>query len=234
MNLLLSFNHRFFCILFLPCLLYLSCLSNPKSDPHKQFFLPKTTIEKIAKSFRGEQNKPATYQTLYLHVIKNRSNQSLLSSRLKQKLTFSFNSGGHLQVISNKKKAHVWFYGKITNYQKIPLRLDQFNRVTTFRLGILVEVKITLNSALQEANQTPNSDIKRQEILLIKKEVRFDTNHSPLEPPFETEILAHERLLDGLTDRVVYASIEGWYSQLKRVDELNQKQNSNLLKTKKN
>ncbi len=212
-------------ILFSFCL---SCLSTPTPNSHQKNLLPKTDIEKITKNFRGEENKPDTYQTIYVHVVKNKSNQSLLGSRLKQKIEFSFNSDSHLQVIRDKKKAHVWLYGRITNYQKIPLRLDQFNRVTTFRLGILIEVKVVLNPAFQKSNH----DIRQQGMPIIKREVRFDTNHSPLEPPFETEILANERLLDGLTDRITHVSIEGWYSQLKRVDELNHKQRSNLLDTK--
>ena len=176
----------------------------------------------MAEGFRGERNDPETYQSLYVHVIQNNTNRGLLGSRLKQKLEVAFNSNGRLQVITERNQAHVWFYGKILNYQKIPRRFDRFNQVTSFRLGILVQIRVVLNPKM-EGVSSPNAR------LLIKKRVRFDTNYSPLESPFETEILANERLLDGLTDRVVYTAVEGWYSALKRTDELNRdNENKNL------
>ena len=205
--------------------LFLSCSSPQKQSVKEKDItgtVPKTKAERLIKGFRGEGNDPETYQSLYVHVIQNNTNRGLLGSRLKQKLEVAFNSDGRLQVVTEKNEAHVWFYGKILNYQKIPRRFDQFNQVTSFRLGILVQIRVALNPKLEDENY-PHAR------LLIKRRVRFDTNYSPLESPFEAEILANERLLDGLTDRVVYAAVEGWYSALKRADELNREENKNLL-----
>ncbi len=215
----------FFCdkILFLILSLFLfSCLGTQEDLVRWEKKRSKIQIDKIIENFIGEGNQPETYQTLYINIIQNNNNQSLLESRLKQKLKFAFNSDGRVQIVSKKKKAQILFYGKIINYQKIPLRFDLFNRVTAFRLGILMRIRITLNS-------NTNSEINKPEKILIKKEIRFDTNYSPLELPFEIESLANERLMDGLTNRVVHTSIEGWYSRLKRPDELNYEKSGNLL-----
>lgn len=65
----------------------------------------------------------------------------------------------------------------------------------------------------------PNSKLSPEDVF-DKQTVRFDTFYMPEQPPFETEFTARQRLVDGLSDRIVRAVLSGWYSDLKTNDEL--------------
>lgn len=181
---------------------------------------PKTDAERLADKFKGEKNDPGAYQTIFIHTFRNLSSRGILSSRLKEKLKLAYARDGKLQVSSEKKAAKVWLYGSIVKYQKIPTRFNRFNQTASYRLGVVVTIRLVLN---------PNY---KKEVLLNQRPVRYDTYYDPLEIPFESEFLANERLLDGLVDRIVYTSFEGWYSKLKSEEELNKRKTLNIINNK--
>ena len=181
---------------------------------------PKTDIQRFTRQFKGEKNNPRTYQTIFIQPLYNQSRRGILSSRLKEKLEIAYNADGKLQVRSDKKSANVWLYGNILKYQKIPMRFNHFNQVVTYRLVTIASIKVILNPSYEERT------------LLERRTIRYGVYYNPLEIPFESEFLANERLLDGLADRIIYTSFEGWYSKLKSEEELNKKKNSNFINKK--
>ena len=178
----------------------------------------KKEIQISARQFKGEKNSPKTYQTIFIHSFHNRSLRGILSSRLKEKLEIAYNTDGKLQVSSDKKAAGVWLYGDILRYQKIPLRFNQLNQVVTYRLEVIVSIKVILNPYYGDR------------ILLARRDIRYDIYYDPLEIPYVSEFSANERLLDGLVDRIIYISLEGW--ELKSEERSNQKKNSDLIDKK--
>ena len=192
----------------------LSCFSGQTKENK---ITPRSDAQKFAMQFKGEKSDPRTYQTIFIHSFLNKTSKGILSPRLKEKLEIAYNADGKLQVRSEKKTAKVWLYGTILKYQKIPIRYNQFNQAVRYRLGIITSIKIVLNPKYIE------------QTLLERRLIRYDINYNPLEIPFESEFLANERLLDGLANRIIYTSLEGWYSELKSEEELNRTKNYNLI-----
>ncbi len=204
-------------LIYILTILILNCQTVEEKKTAK--YAPKSTAKKIFENFKGEYSNPETHQTMYIHNFKNRSSKVDFPARLRQKLQIIFNSDGNISIENNKKNASVWLYGDILNYQKIPLNYNEFGRVIKFRIFVLMQVKLKMNPAI--SNET----------LLGNRIVRFDTNYVPTEQPYESEFSVQERLLDGLTDRVVYTVLNGWYTKLKTEEELNQEKiDFNLLK----
>ena len=167
-----------------------------------------SVLQQTASSIDGKEFIPLDIQSIYIHNFDNRSYDSDAVSRLKEKLQNSFNADGRLAIESSKEKADLWLYGSIDRLIKAPATFDQFRTPTKFLYTMVVTLKLRINPRL------------REEELLNNKIVRYDTSYSPRQPPYETAFSARERLLDTLTARIVYTCKTGWYSDLKRLQEL--------------
>ena len=139
---------------------FFSCLHTRKMLQDEKKILSVNQCQKTIRSCKEEKREPKIYQSLYVDRIKNNSNNGLLSSRIKQKLEFAFNADGRLRISHSKNQGEIWFYGKIIDYQKIPIRFGQFNRVTAFNLKILFKFKITLNPQKIDRKKSKDSSTK--------------------------------------------------------------------------
>lgn len=186
----------------------------------------------------GKEIIPSKYKTIYIHNIRNKTSESYISYRLKEKLKTLYLADGRLQIKTKKEDADIWLYASIEYYHKTPMHYDRFGRATEYRLGVAVTLKIQKNmKKILEDLDKKNEAISSQEdpILLPSRSITSFHMFSPIR--FENERDAQEILLDSLAERIVYTSFNGWYTELKTQDELNYKKYKNqksLLKNFKN
>lgn len=163
---------------------------------------------KEIKAPNGEEAVPLKYKSIYIHNFESRAYSAPLVGSLKEKLTMRFSLDKRLHVESIKEKADLWLYGRIDEFRKIPRQFDQFGAPESYLLSAIVTVWVRPNTALSE------------EDIFEKKSVRFDASFSPKSGAHETEFIARERLLRGLSERILAVVKSGWYSELKTSEEL--------------
>ncbi len=174
---------------------------------------PKTKKEKKTKEPKplpvdGEEAIPRKYKTIYIHNFTDSTFESGLTGRLKQTLTVRFSMDKRFKVESDKQKADLWLFGNIDQFEEYPVSYDQFGEAERYRYTIVATVWVRPNPEISEEN------------LFDKKTVRFDTMYQPRTPPYENEFTAKERLLNGLSNRILKQVVTGWYSDLKTSEEL--------------
>lgn len=181
---------------------------NTPAQPELQSEEQGTEFDKTLESIDGEEVIPLKYTSLYIHHFDNRSYDGQVITRLKEKLQVAFMQDGRLKVLPEKKEADLFLYGTVGLYKQIPSSYDRFGQPVRFQLSIIVKMKVRVNPA------------KGEDVFLDNRVVRYDTTYSPRVAPFETRFSAEERLLIGLTDRIVQTTFSGWYSELKTDREL--------------
>ncbi len=201
----------------LPLLLLVACGSAQEKDEQPQNALGQTFAQ-----IDGKEVIPLEYRTIYIHLFDNRSYEAQVVARLKEKLQIQFNMHGRLKVEAEKSKADVFLYGRIERFKMIPATYDQFNQITQYLMSIIVSIRVRVNTKLHKVED---------DLLLDRRVVKYQTRYSPRVAPFENMFVAQERLLETLSNRVVYTAFEGWYSDLKSELELNKEKNAQETKT---
>lgn len=188
----------------IPLLLIFSCGSTPKKDRGEETDALSGTLQSID----GEDVIPQKYKEIYVHLFRNQSFKADFVHRLKEKIQDEFRRDGRLIVSDDKNKADLWMYGSIESFLRAPIDYDEFGKPLRIRLALVVSFKLW--------------DPKNPEdpVVLDTRLIRFDTGFSSRLPPFESEFSAEERLLEGISRRIVYTSFEGWYTELKDKVEL--------------
>ena len=189
------------------CLLFLiscSTVSNSGVAAKTSVF---DTNNSLWELFPGEKRRANALQTLYLPLFVNYSPNKQLASRLHYKLQLALNQDGRVQVKDDKKEAKLWLEGSIVGYTKTAISYNSLNVPRTYRIVIFV------NLILKEHDVSS----AKSHIILEKNNIRFDTDYSIV----ESKYIVLERLLDGLTDRIVATIFDGWYAKLKDDQELN-------------
>lgn len=201
-------------------LIALSCNTTPEKTSGS-----KDTISATISSIYGEEIIPLKYTTIYIHLFDNRTYSSDAVHRLKEKIQISYNRDGKLKVTPEKAKAELWLYGEVSLFTQTPLNYDNFGQPVSYAITIICSIKVRENPVKNTDNNPPDG------VLLDTKIVRFDTTYSPRIAPFETKFIAEERLLDGVSDRIIFTSFQGWYSEMKSNQELgyDKKQSENQL-----
>jgi len=151
---------------------------------------------------------PRKYQSIYIHNFNNNSFVADMTGRLKDHLNLRFSMDKTLKLESDKNQAHLFLYGDIDIFEKIPRSYNAMGEPDKFLLLIVVTIRIK-----------PNEKLFKDDIY-DKREVRYETYYSPQSPPYESESNAKDRLLKGLAERIHTAVIKGWYSELKSPREL--------------
>ena len=168
----------------------------------------KSVYEQTMSSIDGQEIMPLQYKTIYIEHFNNNSYDAQGVVRLKEKLQNRFNRDGRLTVETDKQAADVWLVGTIEALNQAPAAFDQFRQPTTYLYTGVVTIKVRANPK------------HGGEIVLDKKLIRYDTRYSPRIPPFESKFEARERLFDTLTERILYTTYNGWYSNIKTNNEL--------------
>ena len=199
---------------FILCLIF-----NCRTTSNNVRYEPPNVATAIAKSFKGEDKQVLSYRTLYVSLFDNDTLKGELSSRLQQKLQIIFNTSGSLQV-ETEEKAQIWLQGTILSYESVPVRYNQLYEVSEYLISLIISINIIQNETIGS------------EQLLEDRVIRFDIAYNPIEAPYESEFLAIERLLNGISERTLYTVLNGWYNQLKTETELNKsKTNFNVIPT---
>lgn len=184
-------------------------------------------LEAPIAAIDGEEIIPLRYRSIYIHYFDNRTFQADLVRRLRDRLAVSYQLDGRLKVSQNKEEADLWLYGTIEKYQENPVGFDNFGQPTQFWLTLVVNIR-------QRVNNEKYPDLsEHQDTLLENRIIRFDTSWTPRLPPFESQFNAQERLILGISERILKTSFEGWYSDLKTPRELNYDRYENLKQQEK-
>ncbi|MCS6984392.1 MAG: LPS assembly lipoprotein LptE [Leptospiraceae bacterium] len=172
-------------------------------------------VEEALSSIDGEEVIPLKYRSIYIHHFDNRTFQADLVRRLRDRLQVTYQLDGRLKVAREKDEADLWLYGTVESYQENPVSFDNVGQPTQFWLTLIVSIR-------QRVNHLKFSELGEAEsILLENRTIRFDTSWTPRLPPFESQFNAQERLILGISERILKTSFEGWYSDLKTPRELN-------------
>jgi hypothetical protein len=156
----------------------------------------------------GDEVIPRKYKSIYIHNFTNNSYEGELTGEIKDTLFQKFSLQRRFKLTSEKNKSDLWLYGQIEYFKLTPRDIDEFGRVTRYLMTIIVTIWVRPNSAISS------------EDILDKSNVRFDTFYAPDLPPYENEFGARQRLVEGLSDRIVQTVLTGWYSDLKTNEEL--------------
>lgn len=194
-------------LLWLPVALSLSYCASAGEKPGK--------LEQTITSLDGEEVIPLKYRSIYIHHFDNRTFQTDMVRRLKERLQTTYQLDGRLKVRSDKESADLWLYGTVEQFGENPVGYDNFGQPTQFLLTLVVTIK-------QRVNLQRHPEVnEEQSVLLENRVIRFDTTWAPRLPPFESQFNAQERLILGISERIVHTSFDGWYSDLKTPRELN-------------
>ena len=198
----------YFCIIV--CIGIFSCKTNSTLVKNEnKDLLPNQPRKIIENTLKGENSQAETYRTIYISLFDNQSLRGEFTSRLQQKLQILVNTSGKLQLETDSTKAELILDGNITEYEQIPASYNQLYQVTAYIVSLTVDISLFKNVK----NGT--------EILFENRDIRFDTRYYPLDSPYESEFIMQERLLDGIGERILYTTLNGWYNRLKTAAELN-------------
>lgn len=144
----------------------------------------------------GQQSRiDPDMRSIHVEPFRNHSDEPGLENDLTEETIRQFLADGRLDV-AEQGEADAILRGTITAYKRIPLVYDERDRVEQYRLRIEMNLEMI--------------DPETNEQMWRTDRIFRQTNYSQINPPFETEQDAQDRLFRQLALDAVTTSIDGW------------------------
>ena len=140
---------------------------------------------------KGSIGQNTHFPTMAFTMFHNESFQPGLEERLTNLTMEEFLADGRVPVVNNED-ADLTLTGRIKNYRRSILALDSNNDVSLYQISISVDMNVLNTHTLGTVGHYPD----------INMSTTYEPQRSSIE--FETEIEAQKRLLEDLSEEIVY------------------------------
>ena len=145
--------------------------------------------------YHSSLGKNEKYQTLAVNLFHNDSFQLGLEEKLTNSMIEELLADGRVDV-ENESNAELIIDGRIKRYTRSILSLDSNDNVTLYQLTISVDIDVLNTQSKETIVRIPN----------INTSTTYVPTRSNIE--FETETDAQKRLLEDLSEEIVYQLLD--------------------------
>lgn len=205
-----NFSRSFYAVVFL--LLFVSCQGTQQKTKQSKSVETKNSAQSLLSE---NQNPQINFTSVYIELFDNQNTEAGLNARLRQKLMYQYSSDSRLAVQRTREQADLVLSGSIDSFALLPISYDPLHNTTRYQLQIVVTFYLTPHSQENYSESVKN-------LILGKRQAQYSSFYSSQMSGLNALENAKEKLLEGISRRIVHVSLDNWYRvQSRFVDKKN-------------
>lgn len=193
------------CLSFSFALLW-SCQTTNKPQKNNLTSISNSVNDKDISSQENLQD--ISFKKLYIELFSNQNFEAGLNARLRQKLIHKYSMDGRMSIQKSRADADMILSGTIASFGLVPIAYDPRHEVTRYQLSI--SVSFFLNTNPQK--DTSNGQQKfLQAVIEGERGSNYKMIYSSHSRGLSSLEMLKDQLLEGLSYRIVRASLDNWY-----------------------